>query len=173
MNILRAFTALLLFASVAAGSTNLSADDLINQMQQFVEDNVDEGVLTELASPFLTSTNLNQLRLLEAATEKRIEQLNQNVAAKEKQLAMSEKQLVASRAMLTNIQQRINLLTLTPNQLEQVKEYNRTVTKDPSWFEMLVSRVTWFGIIITMITSFFFFFLGEWRQKVKEQRKRV
>lgn len=150
-------------------------DDLVNQMQQFVEDNVDEDMLAqlELTPHFLTSTNLDQLRTLEAATEKRIGQLDKTVAARERQLAESEKLLTSSRVTLTNIQQRINLLTLTPKQLEAVKDYNRTIVQDPGWFELLISKVTWLGIAINAVFAIGSFYLGEWRQRVKERQKQA
>ena len=177
VNILRGFIVLSLLAGVAVGSTNSSrehiTDELVGQFQEFVEANVDEAVFTEIAQPFLTSTNLENLHLLEAAIEKRVGQLNMEVAAREKQLATSEKQLVTSRMTLSNIQQRIKLLSLTPGQLEAVKEYNRTIVQEPSWFDLLISRVTWFGIITSVFISLLFFFLGEWWQKVKERRKRA
>ena len=147
----------------ACGATN-------SLVSQFLLDNVDSELVAsanELLAEFnelgAADTNLLGWVVRRDAAEQQITKLEADITARE--------QILASRqSELTNILRRIELLKLSPEQLKTVSEYNRTISKDPTFPEWLGSHVLWFEVGKDVLIGIAFFLLGVWWDRRQAQR---
>jgi hypothetical protein len=68
---------------------------------------------------------------------------------------------------ISNLEQQIDLLKLSPEQLEIIENYNRTVNNENIEFlEWISKKTTIYDMIATIIISVIFFWLG--RKSIKK-----
>jgi len=73
------------------------------------------------------------------------------------------------RLALADLQKKIDLLQLTPDQRRIVENYNRSVSPDVGFLDWVSRRVTWFELISSVVIGWFFYWLGR-RSGRKQER---
>lgn len=78
----------------------------------------------------------------------------------QKEVEESESLLEEKKKALSEIQSKIEILKLTPEQLNIVENYNKSVDTDYTLAEWIKRKTTWFQIFAGFIISFLFYRLG-------------
>ena len=76
---------------------------------------------------------------------------------------LAETLVQSKHAALEDLQRKIELLRLTPEQLQVVEQYNRSVSSDFDLKEWVSRKTTWYEFVVTMLVSYFFYRLGQRR----------
>jgi len=86
----------------------------------------------------------------------------------ETDLSKSDEALNAKKGEIADMEKKIKILTLTPEQRQLVEEYNKTVSNsDISIVEWIKQKTVWYDIAATVIISIIFYWIG--RRSVKKR----
>lgn len=96
---------------------------------------------------------IEELASVQLKTQKLIMKLEGDTSSAETLLQEKQKSL-------DDLQRKIALLQLTPEQRAIVEQYNKTVSPDPNLWEWLTKRTTWYEAGVATLISWFFYFLG-------------
>jgi hypothetical protein len=72
----------------------------------------------------------------------------------------SEILLEEKKKALSDIQKKIDMLKLTPDQIKLIEDYNKSVSADFTLSEWVKRKITWYQIIAGFIVSLLFYRLG-------------
>ena len=158
----------------APATTNSDSDlpELIQSVQEYLQDNLDPDILNSLGI-----TNLSKVAVwfhVEAEAKQRIAELEQQKESAQASLRFSEDAMYKARLTLTNVMKQVNMLKLTPAQLAQIEDYNKSYRYDPSLSEWFTENRTVFELVAAFIFALFGFGLGMlwdvWRERKKGRR---
>ena len=154
-------------SAIATPSTNsqVSPINLDEKLEQFVGwlDTNTDGTLTDLGN--MQIAQVTQWIDSQLETKNQIENLEQQIKADE--LLLTEK-----KRMLNDVQQKINLLKLTPNQFEAIANYNKSLSHDLTFTEWVSEHTMWFDSIKDCLIAALFFILGMYWDSVREKRRK-
>jgi hypothetical protein len=110
-----------------------------------------------------SSTELiTELAAVQVETQELISKLESDTKSAESLLQQKQQSL-------KDLERKIALLQLTPEQRTIVQQYNRTLTRDLALIEWLSLKTTWYGIFASFFTSFIFYRLG--KRKGRQHQK--
>jgi hypothetical protein len=113
----------------------------------------------------------NKLSSIAEVLDARSKTENQ-IADLEKQVQTSEGLLEEKKKVLHGLQQKIDVLKLTPNQIATLERYNKSLNRDPDFSDWMTEKTTWFEIGKDIILSLVFLFLGIWFESIRKKRKK-
>jgi hypothetical protein len=159
---------------ISASPTNQprSVDDLIHS--------IDERALADL-----TEQDLDRIIKSLPAKLDAIEALFNSQLKTERQIAdlqgearRIEEQIKAKSKMAAELQQQMDILKLTPQQLVALERYNRSISHDPGLVEWVTTRKQWWELGRMIAVSLFFLFFGGmlgawWERKKTALRSRL
>ena len=158
--------------SVQNAANNLENYDDSDDLLTWLHDNAPEAL--DLAKS-IGVTNIQKWLMVEDKTQKKIEELrllqteeNQSSANK----AKLDTAITVNLQMLTNVQNKLALLKLSPTDRIKLEEYNRTIVHEQTFGEWISEPITWWDTGRDVIIALFFFWLGMRWDEYQERRKR-
>jgi len=132
---------------------------------------------TSLTHPPSRGSEVEVLSQLPKNTQELVKELaavqgkTQSLLSKLESEAKSAEELVqAKKNSLNDLQRKIDLLKLTPEQRQIVEQYNKSVSSDIELREWLSRRTTFYSLAENMLVSTIFFFVGAWWAKRAQRR---
>ncbi len=142
------------------------ADDILrNQLDQWLKENLDADAYKELQGLHEKISEIAQM--LDSQTKTEIQ-----IASLEREILKNESLVREKKKTLADIQQKIDLLKLSTNQIATIERYNRTLDRDPHFTEWITERGTWFEILKDVGISAAFLFIGIWIESIRQRRKK-
>lgn len=154
---------------IGAPSTNTASSSKTSDstISAWFNDNLDEDAFQGLAA-ILTNVDESFSQVAHMFDSKT--KTEDDIAHLESQLQSDELLLKHKKQELRGIQQKIDFLKLTPNQIATIERYNHSLDNDPHLTEWLSKRQTWFEMGEGVIIAAVFFVLGIMVESRRQQR---
>jgi hypothetical protein len=155
------------FNTIASPSTNSqtspsNSPEKVEQLQAWLENHSGEDIINALEK-----FDLNEV----AHWVDSQSQTKNQIANLEQQIISDELLLTEKRKTLGDLQSKIDLIKLTPNQIAAVTKYNQSLKQDPYFTEWIAERSTWFEIGKDTVLSAIFFVAGILLESARQKRK--